>query len=94
MAGSAVAQGGIFFFVIAVSMYWKRATKWGAVATIVYGMVLALFNPTVYGKYIPLMNHWGIWVMTLIFGCGLVYIGVSLATKPVPEEKLAKLFNK
>jgi Na+/proline symporter len=28
MSGSAVAQAGIFFFVIAVSMYWKRATKW------------------------------------------------------------------
>ncbi|MDD1776378.1 MAG: hypothetical protein LUP94_03385, partial [Candidatus Methanomethylicus sp.] len=94
MSGSAVAQGGIFFFVIAVSMYWKRATKWGAVATIVYGMIMALLHPSVYGKYLPLLNHWGIWALTLIFGCALVYIGVSLVTKPVPEEKLSKLFSK
>jgi Na+/proline symporter len=94
MSGSAVAQAGIFFFVIAVSMYWKRATKWGAVATIIFGMVIALLHPSVYGSYLPPFNNWGIWAMVLMFGCAAVYVGVSLVTKPLPEEKLAKLFNK
>ncbi|MDI9643811.1 MAG: sodium:solute symporter [Candidatus Verstraetearchaeota archaeon] len=94
MSGSAVAQGGIFFFVIAVSMYWRRATKWGAVATIVYGMAFALLHPNVYGKLYPPFNHWGIWALALMFGCAAVYVLVSLVTKPLPEEKLAKLFGK
>ena len=94
MSGSAVAQGGIFFFVVAASMYWKRATKWGAVATIVYGMVVALLHPNVYGKFLPPFNHWGVWALALMFGCALIYVGVSLLTKPLPEEKLAKFFSK
>jgi Na+/proline symporter len=94
MSGSAVAQGGIFFFVIAVSMYWKRATKWGAVATIVYGLVMALMHPAVYGARFPPFNSWGVWAIALMFGCAAVYVVVSLLTKPVPEEKLAKLFGK
>jgi sodium/pantothenate symporter len=94
MAGSAVAQGGIFFFVVAFSMYWKRATKWGAVATIVYGMVVSLLHPSVLGKSLPPFNSWGVWALALMFGCALVYIGVSLLTKPLPEDKMAKLFSK
>jgi len=94
MSGSAVAQAGIFFFVVAASMYWKRATKWGAVATIVYGMVVALMHPNVYGKYLPPFNHWGVWALALMFGCALIYVGISLLTKPLPEEKLAKFFSK
>jgi Na+/proline symporter len=94
MSGSAVAQGGIFFFVIAVSMYWKRATKWGAVAAIAWGMVVALLHPNVWGKFLPPFNNWGVWALVLMFGCALVYFGVSLITKPLPEDKLAKLFSK
>jgi Na+/proline symporter len=94
MSGSAVAQGGIFFFVIAVSMYWKRATKWGAVATIVYGMAMALMHPSVYGARLPPFNSWSVWALALMFGCAAIYFGVSLLTKPVPEEKLKGLFGK
>uniref|UniRef100_A0A7C3F2A4 Sodium:solute symporter family protein n=1 Tax=Candidatus Methanomethylicus mesodigestus TaxID=1867258 RepID=A0A7C3F2A4_9CREN len=94
MSGSAVAQGGIFFFVVAVSMYWKRATKWGAVSTILYGMGMALLHPSVYGKYLPPFTHWGVWALALMGGCAAVYVVVSLLTKPVPEEKLSRLFKK
>lgn len=94
MSGSAVAQAGIFFFVIAVSMYWKRATKWGAIATIIYGLALALLHPAVYGARLPPFNSWGVWAITLMLGCALVYFIVSMLTKPVPEEKLEGLFRK
>lgn len=93
MAGSAVAQAGIFFFVVGVSMYWKRATKWGGIATIIYGLVLTILHPNAYGKLIGLF-HWGYWALLLMFGSALTYIVVSLLTKPVAEEKLAKLFPK
>jgi len=94
MSGSAVAQGGIFFFVVAISMYWKRATKWGAIATILYGMAMALMHPSVYGARLPPFNSWSVWAMALMFGCAAIYFGVSLLTKPVPEEKLKGLFGK
>jgi sodium/proline symporter len=93
MAGSAVAQAGIFFFVVGVSMYWKRATKWGAIATIIYGLILTLLNPNAYGKLVGLYR-WGYWALLLMFGSALIYFLVSLATKPLPEEKLSKLFPK
>lgn len=93
MAGSAVAQAGIFFFVVGVSMYWKRATKWGAIATIIYGLILTLLHPKAYGKFVGLY-HWGYWALLLMFGSALTYFLFSLATKPISEEKNEKLFPK
>jgi Na+/proline symporter len=93
MSSSAVAQAGIFFFVVGVSMYWRRATKWGASATIVYGLILFLFHPKICGGLVGLF-HWGYWALLLIFGSALIYFLVSLATKSVPEETLEKLFPK
>jgi Na+/proline symporter len=93
MAGSAVAQAGIFFFVVGVSMYWKRATKWGAIAATVYGLILTILHPNAYGKYIGLF-HWGYWALLLMFGSALAYSLVSLASKPLSEEKLGRLFPK
>lgn len=91
MAGSAVAQAGIFFFVVGISMYWKRATKWGAIATIIYGLVLTIMHPNAYGKLIG-MYHWGYWALLLMFGSATTYLLASLATKPLSKEKLEKLF--
>jgi SSS family solute:Na+ symporter len=91
MAGSAVAQAGIFFFVVGVSMYWKRATKWGAMASIVYGLAFTVLHPKAYGMTIGL-NHWGYWALLLMFGSGLVYFVVSLVTQSLPEERLERLF--
>jgi Na+/proline symporter len=91
MAGSAVAQAGIFFFVVGVSMYWKRATKWGAISTVIYGLTLTILHPKAYGKFVGLY-HWGYWALLLMFGSASIYFIISLATKPVPEERLEKLF--
>ncbi|MEM4699705.1 MAG: hypothetical protein QXT74_01985 [Candidatus Nezhaarchaeales archaeon] len=91
MAGSAVGQAGIFFFNVAVSMHWKRATKIGSLASMTYGFIVTLLHPAAYGKYVGL-THWGYWALLLIFGCAAVYFVVSLVTKPLPEDKLAKLF--
>jgi sodium/proline symporter len=93
MAGSAVAQAGIFFFVVGVSMYWKRATKWGAVTTIVYGLIITFLHPNAYGKAVGLF-HWGYWALLLILGSALTYFLTSLATRPLPEDKLSKIFPK
>ncbi|MEM2242505.1 MAG: sodium:solute symporter family protein [Candidatus Bathyarchaeia archaeon] len=91
MAGSAVAQAGIFFFVVGMSMYWRRATKWGAASAIIYGLSLTILHPNAYGQYVGL-HHWGFWALLLIFGSAATYFLISLLTKPVPKEKLEKLF--
>ncbi|MEM3536160.1 MAG: sodium:solute symporter family protein [Candidatus Bathyarchaeia archaeon] len=91
MAGSAVAQAGIFFFVVGVSMHWKRATKWGASVAIIYGLLMTSLHPNAYGKTFGLY-HWGYWAFLLMLGAGLLYFLVSLATKPLDKEKLDKMF--
>ena len=93
MSGSAVAQAGIFFFVVGVSMYWKRATKWGATATIIYGLIITVLHPKAYGPSVGLY-HWGCWALLLMFGSALTYFLVSLITTPVSEEKLQRMFPK
>ncbi len=93
MSGSAVAQAGIFFFVVGVSMYWKRATKWGAITTIIYGMILTILHPKAYGASVGLY-HWGYWALLLMFGSAGVYLIVSLVTRPLHKEKLEKLFSR
>jgi Na+/proline symporter len=92
MSSSAVAQAGIFFFVVGVSMYWRRATKEGAAATMLYGLTMFLFHPKILGRSIGLY-HWGIWALLLMFGSGLTYVLVSLVTSPVAEKRLEQLFH-
>ncbi len=92
MSSSAVAQAGIFFFVVGVSMYWRRATKEGASATMLYGLTMFLFHPKILGRSIGLY-HWGIWALLLMFGSGLTYVLVSLVTNPVAEKRLEQLFH-
>jgi len=72
-------------------MYWRRATKWGAIGTIIYGLILTLLHPKAYGKLVGL-HHWGYWALLLMFGSAIIYFLVSLATKPISEETLKKLF--
>ena len=91
VAGSAVAQAGIFFFVVGVSMYWKRATKWGSIAATICGLVLTIFHPNAYGKTVGLA-HWGYWALLLMFGSALSYVAFSLLTKPVSKKTLDQLF--
>jgi len=91
MAGAAVGQAGIFFTIVAISMYWRRATKWGAIAATIYGIILVLLHPKAFGPTVGLV-HWGVWALLTIFGCMLVYFVFSLATKPLPPERLERLF--
>lgn len=92
MAGAAVGQAGIFFTTVAVSMYWRRATKWGAVAAILYGIFLTPLHPSALGASVGLA-HWGIWALALMFGCLVTYVSVSFATRPLPEQKLKAIFQ-
>jgi ABC-type transporter Mla maintaining outer membrane lipid asymmetry permease subunit MlaE len=44
MGFAAMGLGAIFFFVTVVSYYWRGATKLGAILTVIYGTVAALWG--------------------------------------------------
>lgn len=90
MGLAAMGLGAIFFFVTAISYYWKRATKWGALCTVVFGTLMSI-----YGGYKVLFKKeigMGTFEWWLIIGCGLIYFIVSAITKPPSKELIDKLF--
>lgn len=90
MGMAAMGLGAVFFFVTAISYYWKRATKWGALATVVYGTVT-----TLYGGYAVLFQKaigMGTMEWILVLGCGAIYFGVSLMTQPPSAATINLLF--
>jgi Na+/proline symporter len=90
MGLAAMGLGAIFFFVTAVSYYWKRATKWGALLTVLYGTFMTMWGGWVvlYKKTVGM----GTFEWWLVIGCGILYFVVSFITKPPSQELLDKLF--
>jgi Na+/proline symporter len=90
MGMAAMGLGAIFIFVTAVSYYWKGATKWGAICTVIYGTVMSA-----YGGYSVLVKKtigMGTMEWYLIFGCAILYFGVSFMTQPPSEKTMNLLF--
>jgi len=90
MGLAAMGLGAIFFFVTAVSYYWKGATKWGALFTVLYGTGMSIYGgyKVLYKKEIGL----GTFEWWLVIGCGIIYFVVSALTKAPSKELLDKLF--
>jgi Na+/proline symporter len=94
MGFAAMGLGAIFFFVTVVSYYWKRATKLGAILTVIYGTVATLWGGwAVLARNPPLLGM-GTMEWILISGCGILYFGGSLISKPPSSELIGKLFAK
>jgi len=92
MGLSAMGLGAVFFFVTAVSYYWKRATRVGAMLTVIYGTTATLFGGwAVLGRKPPLLGM-GTMEWILIGGCCILYFGGSLISKPPSEQLIHKLF--
>ncbi|HEX9920325.1 MAG TPA: sodium:solute symporter family protein, partial [Candidatus Methylomirabilis sp.] len=90
MGMAAMGLGAIFFFVTAISYYWKRATKWGALVTVIFGTAM-----TLYGSWAVLFKKtlgMGTMEWILVIGCFILYFGVSLLTRPPSEATLNLLF--
>ncbi|MCM8807852.1 MAG: hypothetical protein ABIM58_05115 [candidate division WOR-3 bacterium] len=90
MGYAAIGLGGIFVFCTAISFYWKRATKVGAILCMVYGVLSTLIGSIFVSKQKIGM---GTLEFIVLFGCGFFYFVGSLLSKPLPEEKLKKLFE-
>jgi sodium/proline symporter len=90
MGMAAMGLGAIFFFVTAISYYWKGATKWGAICTVIYGTVMSAI-----GGYLVLVKKsigMGTMEWILVAGCLILYFGVSFVTKPPSEKTMNLLF--
>jgi len=92
MGMAAMGLGAIFIFVTAVSYYWKGATKWGAMCTVVYGTVMSILGGYwVLFKKPPSLGM-GTMEWILIGGCFVIFFGVSFMTKPPSEKTINLLF--
>ncbi|HYA40426.1 MAG TPA: hypothetical protein VEF34_03935 [Syntrophobacteraceae bacterium] len=92
MGLAAMGLGSIFFFVTVISYYWRGATKVGAMLTVIFGTVFALFGGwAVMGRKPPLLGL-GTTEWILITGCAITYFGGSLLTKAPSAKLLDKLF--
>ena len=83
MAQAAIGMGGIFIWVIAGSLYWKRATATGAMICMIYGIIAVLAGSVLVAK-----NSLGMGdlMYIVLIGCGICYIGGSLLTSPLPGK--------
>jgi Na+/proline symporter len=76
--------------VLAGGLYWKRATKAGAIVSMLASeaFLILLWTKTI---VMPIKGiHNGVWAM--ILGV-ILYIVVSLATRPAPDEVVKKFFD-
>ena len=73
---------------ILLGMFWKRGNKWGAMASIGWGMIIYGLANTV----IPEIGLWGTHPsLVSVVSSVIVYVIVSLASPP-PSEKIVKTF--
>ncbi|MFT4135604.1 sodium:solute symporter [Microbacterium sp.] len=87
-----VLVGGLLVAILG-GLVWKRANGAGAVASMIVGTIVTLASMGVYaaingdllaGIYANEPIYWG------LLTSAIVYVGVSLATKPTPPEVLQK----
>jgi len=91
MSGAAVGMGCIFFFVLAMTLYWRGAHKYGALACMAYGFVMTALG----GYYVYTVGEWGWgnWWWATFIGCAMTYVGFSLLGSRIERRKLRKLGN-
>ena len=76
--------------VLAGGLYWRRATKAGAIVSMLASEAFLVLLWTKAITMPALGIHNGVWAMLL----GVVlYVGVSLATQPAPDEVVRKFFD-
>jgi SSS family solute:Na+ symporter len=87
-----------YFFPIIGGLYWKRATKWGALAALVVGggtQILLIAYELFWLKQpldsiSPLLTEHG--VLVGLFLSAISFVCISLATKPTEDIRLAPFF--
>ena len=87
-----------YFFPIIGGLYWKRATRWGALAALIVGggtqILLISYEQFWYRLPLdtisPYLTEHGVLVGLSL--SAMFFVGVSLATRPEPDIRLAPFF--
>lgn len=91
LTGQAAAGfGGMFLPTITLGLWWRRATKEGAIACVSYGLLATIIFSYLVGKNLLGMG-WAIWLIVL--GSFICYVVGSLLSKPLPEKKLNEILG-
>lgn len=85
------SYGGVaqIFPIICVMFYWKRATKWGAIAGLLGGIIVNTIF-LMWPELKPLPVHEGIYGLVINI---LLLTSISLLTKPDPNECIKKFMD-
>lgn len=89
MGFAAIGLGGTFFYVTAISYYWKKASSLGVILAVVYGLIA-----TLWGAWNVAHNNLGMgWMFWIVFiGCGVLYFIGGFAGRKPDEETMRKAF--
>jgi sodium/proline symporter len=89
MGFAAIGLGGTFFYVTAVSYYWRNASSLGVILAVIYGLIA-----TLWGAWQVTNNQLGMgWMFWIVFiGCGVLYFLGSFVGKKPDEATLNKAF--
>jgi SSS family solute:Na+ symporter len=83
------------FPLVFASIYWRRTTAAGAVASVLTAAIswLVLFAMSGFGQTYLLLGSWKVLPVAVTFTLAAVaLVAVSLATRPIAPERLAPFF--
>lgn len=91
LTGQAAAGfGGMFLPTITLGLWWRRATKEGAIACVAFGLLSTIITSYMVGKE-TLGMGWAIWI--IVVGSTICYLVGSLLSKPMSEDKLTEILG-
>ena len=82
--------GAVFGPLMLVSLFWKRANKYGAVAGMVSGMAMVFI-----WKFLvrPLGGHWNLYELAPAFTVSIIFIVLVSLVTPKPADEIVKAFD-
>jgi sodium/proline symporter len=89
MGFAAIGLGGTFFYVTAVSYYWKNASSLGVILAVIYGLIATLWGAWQV-SHDQLGMGWMFWIVFI--GCGILYFGGGIVGKKPDQKTLDTAF--
>ena len=82
--------GAVFGPLMLVSLFWKRANRYGAVAGMVSGMAMVFI-----WKFLvrPLGGHWNLYELAPAFAVSIIFIVLVSLVTPKPADEIVKAFD-
>lgn len=91
ITASAFTGIGVLYPATIAALYWKRATKWGAISSILTGEAVAVL--LIYGVLPKGFSLGSLPILPSLIVATATLIVVSYLTSPPPEKRIAKFFD-